>query len=57
MVNWSAQTRRTSPFNCNNTTQDKANSYKAPIDESKCVQIRWYVLMVSKARKARINGG
>ena len=37
MVNWSAQTRRTLPFNCNNTTQDKENSYKAPIDESKCV--------------------
>ena len=31
MVNWSAHTKRTLSFNCNNTTQDKTKARKAPI--------------------------
>ena len=35
MVNWSAHTKRTLPFNCNNTTLDKTKARKALIDEGK----------------------
>ena len=31
MVNWSAHTKRTLSFICNNTTQDKTKARKAPI--------------------------
>ena len=35
MVNWNAHTKRTLPFNCNNTKQDKTKELKAPTDEGK----------------------
>ena len=33
MANWSEHTKWTLPFNCSNTTQDKAKACKAPIDK------------------------
>ena len=35
MVNWSAHTKCTLPFNCKNITQDKTKARKASIDEGK----------------------
>ena len=33
MVNQGGNTKCTSPFNCNNTAQDKTKTRKAPIDK------------------------
>ena len=41
MVNWSEHTKRTLPFNCSNTTPDKAEARKA----------RRRVLIIGKARR------
>ena len=50
MVNWSEHTKRTLPFNCSNTTQDKINARKA-LKACRCVG------RVSIISKARINYG
>ena len=51
MFNWSAHTKRTLPFNCNNTIQYKTMARKAPIDESKGAQARKRVRRVSMIGK------
>ena len=57
MVNWSAHTKRTLPFNCNNTTQDKIKARKTPIDEGKDAQAHRRVRRVLMIGKACINDG
>ena len=37
MVHWSAHTKRTLSFNCNNSTQDNTKARKAPTDKGKSV--------------------
>ena len=44
MVNWSEHTKRTLPFNCSNTTQDKTKARKAR-------KARRRVLIMGKARR------
>ena len=57
MVNWSAHTKRTLPFNCNNTAQDKIKARKTPIDEGKDAQAHRRVRRVLMIGKACINDG
>ena len=60
MVNWSAHTKHTLPFNSTITTQDKTKACKRPTGEDKgaqaCRRVR-PILKMGKVRKARINDG
>lgn len=47
MVNWSTHTKRTLPFHCNKTTQDKTKARKAPIDEGKGAQVQVLEVRIS----------
>ena len=49
MVNWSAHTKQTLPFNCNNTRQNKTKARKVPVDEGKSTWARERILMMGKA--------
>ena len=44
MVNWSAHTKQTLPFNCN-----KTKARKVPIDEGKSACVRERISMMGKA--------
>ena len=53
MVHWSAHTKRTLSFNCNNSTQDNTKARKTPTDKGKSVWARRRlrcVLMISNSR-------
>ena len=56
MVNWSAHTKHTLPFNCNKTRQDKTKACKMRIDEVR-VKVRRRVRRVSMMSKARKREG
>ena len=49
MVNWSAHTKQTLPFNCKNTRQNKTKAHKVHIDEGKSASARERILMMGKA--------
>ena len=46
MANWRTHTKHTLSFNSNNTTQDKTNAHKAPIDDGKGAYTRRHVSRV-----------
>ena len=46
MANWRTQAKHTLSFNSNNTTQDKTNARKAPIDDGKGAYTRRHVSRV-----------